>query len=144
MMRFKIWDKKLKKWADHDKFYLDYDGSLVSFFGGCGNIYSAVKFEFCHQPVFSTETHDKNGVELFDGDICKCHKFTQEAGDNLGVIEGEKEFTAVIEFSRYGGIQLKTKDGYMFLWEFEEGWHEESLEKIGNRFENPELLEENV
>lgn len=85
---------------------------------------------------------DKNGKKIFDSDIVRCHKFTQELGENLGVTEGEKEFIAKIEFSTYGGTQVVTSSGdYMFVWEFEEGWHEESLEVIGNVYENPKLMD---
>ena len=84
---------------------------------------------------------DKNGKEIYDGDIVKCHKFTQELGENLGVREGEKEFIAEIVFDTYGGTRVKLPSGgYFFVWEYEEGWHEESLEVIGNIYENPELL----
>lgn len=88
-----------------------------------------------------TGIKDKNGKEIYEGDIVKCHKFTQELGENLGVYEGEKEFIAKISFSIYGGTQVELVNGnFMFVWEFEEGWHEESLEVIGNIYDNPELL----
>ena len=88
-----------------------------------------------------TGLKDKNGKEIYEGDVVKCHKFTQELGDNLGVMEGEREFIAKIEFSVFGGTQAILPNGeFMFVWEFEEGWHEESLETIGNIYENPELL----
>lgn len=84
---------------------------------------------------------DTYGTDIFDGDIVKVHKFTQELGESLGVREGETELIAKIVFSPYGGTSIETKDGYsLFLWEDSDGWHEESLIVIGNLHEHPELL----
>ncbi len=88
-----------------------------------------------------TGLKDKNGKEIYEGDIVRIHKFTQELGENMGVIEGEKEFLAKIEFSMYGGIYLNSRENDSCpLWEYENGFHEESIEVIGNIHENPELL----
>ena len=92
----------------------------------------------------STGLIDSKGKEIFEGDIVKVHKFTQELGENMGVSEGEKEFIAKINFSVYGGIFLSAKNNDSCpLWEYEDGFHEESLEIIGNIHENPELLSNN-
>ena len=79
---------------------------------------------------------DKNGVEVYQGDICIIHIFTQELAENLGVIEGEKEFIGKINFDKYG-VRINEEPLFAYC-----GFHEESLEVIGNIFETPELLEE--
>ncbi len=118
---FRIWDKEFKKMLSADNIPDNRER------------YSIIQF---------TGIIDTNGKKIFDGDIVSCHKFTKELGDNLGVTEGEKEFIAVINFEPYGGVQVILDNGaFMFVWEYEEGWHEESLEVIGNVFENPELWE---
>lgn len=92
-----------------------------------------------------TGISDLNGDRVYEGDIVKVHKFVPELGENLGVTEGEKEFIAYIKLTPYGGVTLcynDSEEGY--LWEYENGFHEESIKIIGNIYENPELLEQEV
>ena len=87
-----------------------------------------------------TGLKDKNDKEIYEGDICNCHIFTQELGDNMGVMEGEREFVCTIEFDSYGvGLLTKTDNYSEPIWGYD-GFHDESLEVIGNIHENPELL----
>ena len=87
-----------------------------------------------------TGLKDRNRVDVYDADICKCHVFTQELGENLGVTEGEEEFICVIVFSPSCGISLvRAGEDSGPIWSYN-GFHEESLEVIGNIYENPELL----
>jgi uncharacterized phage protein (TIGR01671 family) len=85
---------------------------------------------------------DKNGKEIYEGDILNIHLFTQELGSSLGVKEGECEFKAEICFQEMGLWVQGDKEehcGYI-LWFH--GLHEESFEVIGNIYENPELIKE--
>jgi hypothetical protein len=89
------------------------------------------------------EIDEVNEKEVYSGDICKVHVFTQELGENMGVMEGEKEFIAEICFSHDIGISFKGKDDNDSgpIWAYG-GFHEESIEKIGNKFDNPDLIKE--
>ena len=63
-MKFKVFDSKLKSFLSEEFYFLDCNGKLH--YLNHKEIVSEWIF-----PVFSTEKNDKNGVELFDGDILK-------------------------------------------------------------------------
>ena len=82
---------------------------------------------------------DKDGKEIYEGDIVKMHRFIAVGGLN-GVSEGEQEDVGVISIEPLGTAILcdsQENSGYQLHFY---GLHEESYEIIGNRFENPELL----
>jgi len=89
-----------------------------------------------------TDLKDKNGKEIYSGNICKVHIFTQELGENMGVVEGEHEFVAEIKLDNISaGVMLENSKGDSGpVWAYG-GMHEESFEIIGTVQENPELLE---
>jgi uncharacterized phage protein (TIGR01671 family) len=127
-IKFRAWDESQK--------YMAYQGTpdletIQSFFHHFGD----------KTLMQYTGLKDKNGKEIYEGDILKVHIFTQELGESLGVREGEKEFKAEICYQEMGlWLQGNTEDecGYI-LWF--DGMHEESFEMIGNIYENYSLLE---
>ena len=87
-----------------------------------------------------TGLKDSSGVDIYEGDICKFHIFTQELGENLGVYEGEKETTVEISISEFGiWLQGDSEENSGYALWFD-GIHEESFEVIGNIHENKDLL----
>ena len=87
-----------------------------------------------------TELKDNNDVDIYEGDIVKCHYFYEGLGESMGVVEMEKEVVGVIEIKAMGlYIQCKNEEDSAFLL-YINGLHEESFEIIGNIYQNPELI----
>ena len=85
------------------------------------------------------DIEEKSGKELYEGDICKVHVFTQELGENMGVREGELEFMASLNFCSSGVSLESGGENSGPIWAYG-GFHEESLELVGNIYDNPDLL----
>ncbi|MCM6893382.1 YopX family protein [Enterococcus faecalis] len=94
----------------------------------------------------STGLKDKNGVEIFEGDVVNIHWFyTDYDPETLGAIENEATAEKVVITKEFGNLG--------FWWNSGDDWvdlatlaltvqlHEESFELLGNVHENPELLE---
>ncbi len=80
-----------------------------------------------------TGLHDKNGKEIYEGDIVQFN----------GKFFTENIFCVDYEDSHRGGFSLCTKDGYYSM--FGDAWLEPFYcEVIGNIHDNPELLKTKV
>lgn len=88
----------------------------------------------------STGLTDKNGVEIFEGDIVKMHYFYED-GSSGAVREAEKEIIGVVGIDVLG--TYTECEGYKYYWLNYLELPEEELEVIGNIYENSELLEAN-
>lgn len=87
-----------------------------------------------HQLMQFTGLHDKNGREIYEGDIVKAHSFVFDGG------EGDLCFTGVVTFTHDFCFGIKAdRSTYAF---FETSHFEEPcIEVIGNIHETPELLD---
>lgn len=109
-LKFRAWDVESKKmitnFIDNEKAYLDKDGLLVKY---CDYIL-----------MQSTEILDRNGVEIYEGDMLKNHGMNRP-----GVVSWNNERSMFVvgdylcEFYAYSG---------------------DSKEVLGNIYENPSLL----
>ena len=150
---------------------------VYGYFGGKINTYTAEDEPFIIQPTYNAATDrsyftdiaikkdtegqytglkDKNGKEIYEGDIVKFHYFFLGGGEE-GVWESEHQAIGVLTWGLYGwavsSIRGEHWQGYTgydagegesnileLMMMNESSIHEESFEIIGNIYENPELL----
>ncbi len=137
-LKFRAWDgKEMKQIQDYPNLLIEEKGKWFVMDGN--------KL-FCNyltgQLMQSTGFKDKNGVEIYEGDITKCKIFYKEEstwGNDFGT-------KAEIGYIKYDKTAFKFfhKQSYVypiFLEETSSGSEERfELEIIGNIYENPELL----
>lgn len=83
----------------------------------------------------STGMFDKNGVEIFDGDIVLTTRFIGRADENGGFYEYEKDYKGVVRMLE-GTWVIDTGTDAVDLWT-----ETDENEVIGNIYQNSELLE---
>ena len=79
----------------------------------------------------STGLHDKNGVEIFEGDILKLHAIFLAPDDKIGYLEYSPKY----------GYSIIFEGNRLYRQEYWASTNKLNYEVIGNIYENPELLE---
>lgn len=123
--KFRAWLKEEKRMTDvHEMTFIDGEVYLISDVTG---FYAYEEFKLMQ----STGNKDKNGKEIFEGDVVK-----YEVGRNT--------YTEEVAYDKnFAGFGVKdAKANVVFTFgEIAEDIDLISLEVIGNKYENPELLE---
>ena len=136
MNKFRVWDKKYN--AYDDDMFIRSDGEL---YDKASKTYDTpnIEIEKEEQDRYIVEFFTGltvNGVDVYEGDICKVHQFTMELGASLGVYEGEREFIAVVKFSESG---VSFNDELYSDLNFED--IDEQIEMLGSIHTHKHLLE---
>lgn len=118
-LKFRAWHKELNRFApDYAEYHFDSENSHLHFDVFNGNFDTDVwDFSECEIMQY-TGLKDKNGVEIYEGDIVRQY----EAGWNTGGIGDWRNFV----------VKCITESRFLL----------KDREVIGNIYENPELLEE--
>ncbi|WP_430619629.1 YopX family protein [Enterococcus sp. DIV0183] len=124
--KFRVWDKNTNDMVDVKTIDLEKDGSI-----GCIVDYSNINLDASECILMqSTGLKDKNGVEIFEGDIVQYR-------------DGEYSYLGIVKRDCYqffiDGIEPDDNYGFIDVSNTFDGTS--SLEVIGNIHENPELLE---
>ena len=132
--KFRAWDKESQKMYEVKSIVYTL-GSML-----CVNrsaLFPERTLYFEDTPVMqSTGLLDKNGKEIFEGDIVKTTRFFGRADETGGFYEYEKELIGIVK-QLEGAWVIETGKGAVYLWsDIDEN------EILGNTWENPELLEE--
>ena len=121
ILKYRAWDSWRKRMSVVDRIYIDTEGvRLYDDFGEYWRDFRDIKL------MQSTGLVDKNGKEIFDGDVVKMSKD----------VYSEPTYYEVVRHYG-GGYRLESKQHGCELW-----LRHTDCEVVGNVYENPELLED--
>lgn len=126
-LKFRAWDKRREDFRND--IFVDTNGNLYQFSKITGYGQAITYLDNEHIVLMqSTGFKDKNGKEIFEGDIVQ-------------YLDGEYSFTGVVENSVFG-IYVESKyDNYNFEDFSDENTRKSDVTIIGNIYENKGLLE---
>ncbi|AXG38017.1 hypothetical protein EGCR1_04565 [Enterococcus gilvus] len=131
--KFRAWDKDEKVMRIVNEIHFTIKTITCEPLKGHDNMlemYDPICFEGHFELMQSTGLKDKNGVEIFEGDVCKIQRIPSGMKPIFVVSDYIKEKLIFSKITILGQNSYEEQGGYTGNF----------LEVIGNRFENPELL----
>ena len=131
-IKFRCWDKENKEMLEVQELdYADsYDGQPMvrtTMYNDYFDTEDMILMQY-------TGLKDKNGKEIYDGDIVKKETFDDTKPNYIAV-----SYAKVIYFEHLAGFYLVNRDNKI-LWEV--GQDKYNIEVVSTIYENPELLED--
>lgn len=122
ILKFRAWDKNTNDMVDVKTIDLEKDGSI-----GCIVDYNGINLDVSECILMqSTGLKDKNGVEIFEGDVLYYIPFESHINNSIVVFEKGSFCKKMLRNGKLTSVKFIDSEEY---------------EVIGNIHENPELLE---
>ncbi|MGO3598808.1 MAG: YopX family protein [Lactococcus lactis] len=125
--KLRTWDKQDKRMSYGEVYYFN-DMIEYRFDHLCTEADEDVEF------MQSTGIKDKNGVEIYEGDILKLHAIFLAPDDKIGYLEYSPKY----------GYSIIFEGNRLYRQEYWASTNKLNYEVIGNIYENPELLREDT
>lgn len=132
-LKFRFWNKLARRFQPPSKYAIDGEGKLVVYDYEVGHYNDPIPFsQSCIVPQQYTGLKDKNGKEIYEGDIV-----SYEAGEPNRNDGSFYKSISEVKFENGAFWPRPMKE------ECEDSWYDYELKNIciiGNTFETPELL----